>query len=373
MKFKYITSVLVSVLITFAYFSINSCSIWNPFDNDVELDEGQRLETNEYAKDQPVNRQEYSKFIAISLYRGVGIVRINADKKPELVKTINTKNISSHVKFDKEGFLWIAVPFLAKGDLPLARQIYVIDPHTERVYKRIEMPEELERPSVFVFLDNKVYLRGDREGSRIGIGSIDRDTYDVDLLITIDSTGGEGTTGMFKQNGFIYLNSAWCSLSDSCKLTKYDPVNNRILKTNKYGSNLAYDNNYIYTAGAYYGIEGPWLYKLDYDLNVVKNVEIEDFNFYLIQNDSQIYVIYHEFITIYDKESLDIVGRLSLPVDIDSYNTGFITNDILSINLNSIYILSEDKFYPNYFGLGGDSGGDNPPQLPEGYTLADYD
>lgn len=70
-----------------------------------------------------------------------------------------------------------------------------------------------------------------------------------------------------------------------------------------------------------------------------------------------------EFISFHE---LELVGGLK-------YNTGFITNDVLSINLNYIYVVSEDKFYPNYFGLENDSGGQNPPQLPEGYTLDDYD
>jgi len=359
-------------------FLLNSCDEkLNPYHYGPYLEEGEKLEAEHISTNQPTSRAEYSKFIAISLYSGVGVVRINEDKRPELVKTIDTRMRMSHIKFDKDGLLWIAAPF-GINDYIGERQIYIIDPHTEKVHKRINLPKELMRPSFFVFFDDKVYVRGDREGCSVGIGMIDRNDYNSKLLLELENTGYEITTGMFAHNGYIILNTGWtCTDPDSTKLLKFDPVENEIIISSKFANSCTYDNNYIYTAGSYYGIDEPRLYKLDYDLNVVDYVKLDDYNLSITHNNKFVYIMDDYYLDIYDKGSLTKVRRLTVPFDlldpILNYNTGFITNNVLSINLNHIYVISEDKFYPNYFDLGDDGGGQNPPQLPEGYTLADYD
>lgn len=374
--YQYFGAILVMVM---GFFSCNSCSDkLNPYHYGPYLEEGEKLESEHITADQPQSRDEYSKFITISLYTGVGIVRINEDKMPELIKTIDTRMRMSHAKLDKEGLLWIAAPFGINDYLP-ERQIYVVDPHTEKVLKRIDLPEELERPSFFVFYDDKVYVRGDRDGCSVGIGVIDRNNYSSKVLLEVENAGYEIETGMYRKDDYIFINCSWaCTDPDSTKIMKYNPITNQILKSSKFGNHLVFDDDYIYTAGQFLNIEEPRLYKIDYNFAEIDYIELNNYNFHLVQNDDFVLpVLIDDKIQFFTKDNLEFAQEIVPPSNyipkIDSYNTGFITNDILSINLNHIYKVSEDKFYPNYFDLGDDGGGQNPPQLPEGYTLADYD
>lgn len=379
MKQSHYRSFGFTLIIVMGLFSCNSCSDkLNPYHYGPYLEEGEKLESEHISANQPTSRAEYSKFITISLYSGVGIVRINEDKMPELIKTIDTRMRMSHAKLDREGLLWIAAPFGINDYLP-ERQIYVIDPYTERVHKRIDLPEEMERPSFFVFYDDKVYVRGDRDGCSVGIGVIDRNDYSNKLLFEIENAGYEIETGMYRKDNNIFINCSWaCTNPDSSKIIKYNPSENLIIDSSQFGNHCVFDKEFIYSGSDFLNIPEPRLYKVDYDFVPISYISLKEHFFHLVQNNEFVFpILLDGRIQSFAKDNLEFVQEIVPPsgyvLKLDSYNTGFVTNDILSINLNHLYKVSENKFYPNYFGLNDDGGGQNPPQLPEGYTLADYD
>ncbi len=156
-------------------------------DNQPVYKKGDKLEYLIKNNTQPESLSEYSELMTLCLaYR---IALFNMNKTTELLKIIELDMAIRYAKMDKNGFLWVASQFGTNIVSNPHQYFYIINPYENKVHKVIKLPHELRRPSGFIFTDDKVYIRGDRRGFSVGLGSIDRNDYSVEVITEIDSLG----------------------------------------------------------------------------------------------------------------------------------------------------------------------------------------
>jgi hypothetical protein len=281
-----------------------------------------------------------------------GFAIIKPDTIPVLIKTIMVPPIIYFAQMDKNGLVWVTPPY-DQRDVN-SDHVYVIDPINDVITKSIKLPEQLRTPSCMVITDNKIYLRGDRNGFNVGIGSIDRLTYDIELLAELDTSGFANFPGLEIMNGNII---SFCETNgrNPGKIVLFNPTTKatvtRIIGTYY---RYTYDTSYIYLTVE--TNENPMkLLKLDPStLNVVDEAVLGGDELYITSNDKDIFVgsFANRYIKVIDKTNLGILKTIDLSAHTDIYfnrSFDFITNDILMINDNSFYDFKNDRLLKKLF------------------------
>ncbi|HND75424.1 MAG TPA: hypothetical protein PKW10_13330 [Saprospiraceae bacterium] len=313
--------------------------------------------------------QEYSECATMIIPGGFAIIK--PDTIPTLIKTIQVPPIIYSAQMDQNGLVWVAPPYNQEDDN--SERIYIIDPVTERVVKSITLPQELRTPSCLKISGNKVYFRGDRNGFSVGIGAIDRLTYNnIEAIAKFDTTGFASSPGLEIINNNIL---AFCETNgrQSSKIVLFNPVTKTII-TKVIGNyyRYTYDLNYIYLT-VQTAENQIILQKIDpSNLNLLTEVLLGGDEIYITSNQNNICVgsFANKYIKIVEKSNLTILKTIDFSKQPGIYfnrSFGFITQRMLMLNDNSFYDMQNDIIHSKLFPI-------NYPQtmnltLAEGQTL----
>ncbi len=167
--------------------------------DDPTLEEGAQLAIEDHVSDLPGSRQQYAG-LATFFTTGGGIHILDpgtgTDDPPRLLRTLTIENHSRwDAQLDDNGYLWLATPDAGGGGS--IQVTYVIDPHTGRVHRAIDLPDNLSAVASIAIGPDNVYLRAWRDGFSGGVGSVSRacvmEARDCDVRFVKD-LGNVGTT-----------------------------------------------------------------------------------------------------------------------------------------------------------------------------------
>ncbi|KAA3599364.1 MAG: hypothetical protein DWQ06_10645 [Calditrichaeota bacterium] len=320
--------------------------------------EGDNLDVTIYSSEQPKKLSDYNQFA--SMVVGDGIAIIKPDTVPKLIKIIHPYPdlIYNLARIDKNGYIWLVA---SDYDLSINDYIYVIDPHSETIYKSIKVPSDLRGPDAIAFGEDKAYFVGIGSGRSIGLGSIDRTNFSVENLAKIDSIGSAIPPGLELFNGRLYYFGIWTSQTDDRKILQFDTEKNQLVKTAPYSGHYTFDDNYLYTNG--YFIIGdttlPKLYKINInELSVEQEISFGDKS-YITCNEEFIYSANRRnpIVDVYNKldlkkiKTIDFSNQIKIQGNYFNSNFGFISKDLLMVNQSSFYNVRTNEFMDSVFPL----------------------
>ncbi len=316
-------------------------------DKPLTIKEGSKLKATTFTPTPPNSLKEYNQF---ATFIGQGeIVIFKPDSIPELIKTIQINLVLNQANIDKNGLIWLVAPDInfEYGNC----NIYIINPHSEIVLKSIDLPEKLRRPAWLIFDENKAYMGSDRKGFSVGIGSINRNTYQVEVLSELDTSGSVEFKGLQLVNENVYF---FCLPTPRSlkKIHVYNIKENKIINTVFTGPYYTIDSNYLYTQN----MSMQKILKLELGTLQTLQQSTGDYFYLMANDDNYIYTAYHSvpIINVYSKQNLEKVREILFqPTDSIRINNnfGYINDDLLMLNENSFYNVKSNKLLRKIFPL----------------------
>ena len=245
-----------------AYLSLAACGGCDALVPGADIGEGDTIQTKEYGYSLPANRRAYSGFASITDHRAVYILDPGSgpDDPPQAVRSYRFPDfLVWDAQIDADGYLWVATPDRAMAG-GILRYVYVVDPATARVVRRIRVPQELRSVVRLLVGPERVYLRSQRNGFSGAIGVVDRrcardaDACDARLLTELGDVGLPPAHALRLIDGELFSFSNGNSQARRQATHVIDPETGQIVRSTPTAGDSGVDG------------ESLWIQTLDYTI-----------------------------------------------------------------------------------------------------------